>query len=267
MKLIKKIVLLALSVSIISCNNDDDLSVNDQINSFIYNAMDVYYLYKDDQPLFNQSFFSINEGSPEAFFEKLTVAEDRFSFIFYDYEILEAYFAGESTSSGISYNLHQKNGVYYAAVTKVAVEGDAFNQGVKRGDFITAVDGAPLTENNQYSLSSSISYTLELSNYDSTTDTFTPFNEVTVSEAVLSENPIVEYTIIEEEGTKIGYIMYDRFLRGSQIALNEVFGILQSEGVDELVLDLRYNGGGSVATAIALSSICLLYTSPSPRDA
>jgi carboxyl-terminal processing protease len=63
--------------------------------------------------------------------------------------------------------------------------------------------------------------------------------------------------MIERNGINIGYLMYNGF-RSSNASLSElnaVFGRFSSQGVNELVLDLRYNGGGSVDTAIWLSSM------------
>ena len=62
---------------------------------------------------------------------------------------------------------------------------------------------------------------------------------------------------MEIEGRKIGYLMYLGFYGTDEYnaELNNAFGNLKSQGVTDLVLDLRYNGGGSVATAIDLSSM------------
>jgi C-terminal processing protease CtpA/Prc len=51
--------------------------------------------------------------------------------------------------------------------------------------------------------------------------------------------------------------MYNGFIgsANNDVALNNVFGEFKSEGVNELVLDLRYNPGGSVRSAIWLASM------------
>ena len=51
--------------------------------------------------------------------------------------------------------------------------------------------------------------------------------------------------------------MYNGFIGSAtnDLALNTVFGEFKSEGVNELVLDLRYNPGGSVRSAIWLASM------------
>jgi len=46
--------------------------------------------------------------------------------------------------------------------------------------------------------------------------------------------------------------MYNQFIGGSEIELNTIFANFQAEGIDDLILDLRYNGGGRVSTAVDL---------------
>jgi C-terminal processing protease CtpA/Prc len=49
--------------------------------------------------------------------------------------------------------------------------------------------------------------------------------------------------------------MYNRFLNDYDATLNQVFANFVAEGIEELVLDLRYNPGGSVTSAINLGSM------------
>jgi len=49
--------------------------------------------------------------------------------------------------------------------------------------------------------------------------------------------------------------LYNAFQANSHQNLNDVFGNFTNEGIDELVLDLRYNGGGAVITSALLASM------------
>jgi C-terminal processing protease CtpA/Prc len=53
----------------------------------------------------------------------------------------------------------------------------------------------------------------------------------------------------------VGYLFYTGFTNSFDAVLNETFGMLQAEGVSHLVVDLRYNPGGSVETAVDLGSM------------
>jgi carboxyl-terminal processing protease len=68
--------------------------------------------------------------------------------------------------------------------------------------------------------------------------------------------PTVSLTrVIEDDGRKIGYLFFRNFVRPSEAALNDAFAALRTAGATELVLDLRYNGGGLVDIAVHLASL------------
>jgi len=93
-----------------------------------------------------------------------------------------------------------------------------------------------------------------MANYDG--GAFTP-NEKNIAliKTVLDENPILINTVINSGGHKIGYLLYNGFYSNYDSQLNNSFGVLKSQGITDLVLDLRYNAGGSVQTATRLASM------------
>ncbi len=68
--------------------------------------------------------------------------------------------------------------------------------------------------------------------------------------------PTVSLTrLYEVDGRKVGYIVFRNFVEPSFAALDEAFTQLRAAGATELVLDLRYNGGGLVSVAQHLASL------------
>ena len=61
--------------------------------------------------------------------------------------------------------------------------------------------------------------------------------------------------MINLENKKVGYFVYTGFKYPFHQQLNDVFAEFKAEGINELVLDLRYNGGGSVITSALLASM------------
>lgn len=57
------------------------------------------------------------------------------------------------------------------------------------------------------------------------------------------------------DGRRVGYVHFRNFVRPSTQALNDAFGELRAVGVSELILDLRYNGGGLVDVAQHLGGL------------
>jgi C-terminal processing protease CtpA/Prc len=68
-------------------------------------------------------------------------------------------------------------------------------------------------------------------------------------------NPIQVDKVLETSVGKVGYLMYNQFVIGKNSELNQVFGDFKNQGVNELIVDLRYNGGGSVRMCIELASM------------
>jgi len=58
--------------------------------------------------------------------------------------------------------------------------------------------------------------------------------------------------IILQDSKKVGYLRYDSFTESSVAEFENIFTTFKTESIDELVIDLRYNGGGSVAVTSAL---------------
>jgi C-terminal processing protease CtpA/Prc len=71
----------------------------------------------------------------------------------------------------------------------------------------------------------------------------------------MQENPIQLDTVLNVNNLKVGYLVYNGFNADFDIQLNDVFKRFKDAGIDKLVLDLRYNGGGSVQTAKYLASM------------
>jgi C-terminal processing protease CtpA/Prc len=68
--------------------------------------------------------------------------------------------------------------------------------------------------------------------------------------------PTVSQTaIFDVNGLPVGYIHFRNFVEPSIAALNNAFAEFRRQGVVDLILDLRYNGGGLVSVAQHLASL------------
>ena len=240
-----------------------------EIQNFVWKGMNQYYLWQSDVPnladdkFSNQtdldSFLKAN-GTPENLFDNLLAPKsiDRFSWIVDDYVALEQSFQGTTKNDGVDFGLSYKPGStteIFGYVRYIIPGSDASTKAIKRGDMFTGVNGTQLTASNYQSLLlNAESYTLNLADYNGTT-IVSNGKSVALTKTTLNENPILINKVIETGGKKIGYLMYNGFFANYDTQLNEAFGSLKSQGITDLVLDLRYNGGGSVQTATRLASM------------
>jgi C-terminal processing protease CtpA/Prc len=97
---------------------------------------------------------------------------------------------------------------------------------------------------------------------DSEDDTISNSSEtITLSKSVYYENPIYKTEVFNLDNENVAYLMYNGFIADYESQLNIAFGNLQSQNIQHLVLDLRYNPGGSVKTAATLGSMITGMTS------
>ncbi len=258
---------------------DDAISVPPElkVQSFIWKGLNLYYLWKSDVPDLADSKFKYQpqlndylytKGTAEELFQDLLYkpvskfpspgeAVDRFSILVKDYSYLENLFKGVATSNGMEYGLKFKTGSetdIFGYVQYILPNSDAAGKNIKRGDIFYAVNGIPLTTDNYRSLLQNQNYTLNLADYNN--GNITPNGiSVELNKSQLSENPILVNKIMEIGNHKVAYLSYNSFLSNYDNELNAAFGKFKAEGATDLVLDLRYNSGGAVQTAVYLASM------------
>ena len=130
-------------------------------------------------------------------------------------------------------------------VQYILPNSDASGKDIRRGDLFTQVNGTQLTIDNyrDFLFSDLDTYTLGL--VDVENGALVPNGRsVELTKFEYNENPLFIRKTFEEGGKRIGYLMYNRFSGSYDEEMNAAFGAFQSEGVTDLVLDLRYNPGG-----------------------
>ncbi|MEZ7499934.1 S41 family peptidase [Flavobacterium sp. Arc3] len=264
------LLLLLVVFSFQSCQDNDDTAapINLEVQDFIWKGLNQYYLWQPDVPnLSDDRFASQNElntflqtySTPEQLFDALRVDKsiDRFSWIVDDYLELEGALQGITKNNGVEFGLVYKPGSstdIFGYVRYIIPGSDAATKDIKRGAIFYGINGTQLTISNYQSLLANDTFTLNLADYNS--GAITPNNKtVSLTKTVVSENPILINKVIVNGAHTIGYLMYNGFYADYDTKLNEAFATLKSQGVTDLVLDLRYNGGGSVQTAARLASM------------
>jgi C-terminal processing protease CtpA/Prc len=265
--------MFVLLITSIKCSDNDLEEIKGstlEINNFIWKGLNLYYLWQGnvtnlaDTRFKNQTEYNNflkDYPDSEFFFESLIYDRantDKWSWIVDDYIALEQSFQGITKNNGVEFGLvGMSNGVdVFGYVRYIIPSSDASTKNIKRGDIFWGVNGTQLTRSNYSNLlfGSAETYSLNLGTLSGgvlTQGTTT----VSLTKTVLQENPVFITKSFDTGGKKIGYLMYNAFIRTYDKELNTAILQLKTQGVNELILDLRYNSGGSVSTAIYLSSM------------
>lgn len=272
------LLLCMLAFSLQSCEDQDDVMSPShlQVNDFVWRGLNEVYLWQADVPNLADDRFATKADlenylagypRPEDLFQDLLNkpiskypngnAIDRFSWIVDDYTVLEQELNGISKNNGLDFKLTriaQGSNDLVGYVRYVIPNSNASTKDIKRGDLFTSINGTKLTISNYQSLLNTDNYTLDLADFNGTAFVLNG-KTVSLSKTTLEENPILINKVIESGEHKIGYLMYNGFYAGYDARLNQAFGDLKGKGITDLVLDLRYNGGGSVRSSTRLASM------------
>lgn len=239
------------------------------VNKFVYNGLKDYYLWSDQIPNLAATKYTNKDdlnaflntySDPNVLFTSLLYQYktiDKWSFIVDDSKIIDNWIQGISETMGFDFMLARVGtaGDVFGFVRYIYKGSPAEKAGIKRGDLFMKVDGTQLTvDNYQTLLFTKTTYTLSMATISGNTISLNG-KTVPMTAIQMQENPIQLDTVMQVGTNKVGYLVYNGFNSDFDIQLNEVFKKFKDAGIDQLVLDLRYNGGGSVQTAIYLASM------------
>ncbi len=235
------------------------------------------YLFRSDLTDFDpspynkvQATFAAHSEKMEEYFQELKTKEltasnnpkDRFHFTYPTAEYLVLTLNIAQPSYGISWvNLggtEVRDGRTYVKIPRdyrvrfvlpdsPAAEVIAGSPKVKRGDKLLKVNGVDfLRSNNTSALNlafgapTGTSTTFVLSDVDSGQE-----KTVVIKPKEITQKPVNKATILEVGEEKVGYVHYTTFFtKDSDSTIHNAIKDFKSKGVTDLVLDLRYNGGG-----------------------
>lgn len=238
--------------------DENPILANSPVNTWIYDSMKSYYYWEKEMVDQSETDLSIE---PDAYFNSLLFEKgetDRFSVIYENADELTNSLNGLNSIFGFSYK------PFYADVARtkitLAITNSLKNSAaerleIKRGDFITKVNGETLTVDNYNTVLKDVeTVTLTMGVYVGQ-EVVDSKKTVEITKELTQTKAVQHYEIINLSGKKIGYFAYNQFLTSSDKDVNQAFGEFKSQGIDELVVDFRYNPGGYISSGEILSSL------------
>jgi C-terminal processing protease CtpA/Prc len=262
--------LVCISIFFAGCKKDEvklsaTQELNTKVNAWIYQNMTDLYYWNTTLPALKST-----SASPSDYFKTLINKDDRFSAIFASYtDILNELNGVSSAEIGFNFQLYREsasNNNVLGIVLYIKPGTPAHSLGIKRGDIFRKINGTQMTMSNystviNYLLDSSASSSITFSTYQN--GTFTDNTAMTVNKAAnYQEDPVFMDSVYTVQNKKVGYLVYNFFTNDGgdntmkyDLQLNTIIGNFKSQNISELIVDLRYNHGGMMTSAVNLASM------------
>lgn len=258
----KKLIFILLLTVLVSssCKKDvppDEVTpptTDELARDFLYAKMNLYYLWYDLMPVVVKE----NYQNPYELLNAMAYKTlDRWSFV-QTYEQYQAQSQGAFVGHGISMGLDQANQVRIAQIYK---NSPLYAKGVRRGWIVKKLNGTDLApiflarDGDAYSQ-------LIGAAQAGITNTFlfqTPASRdstISSTKASFTLNTVMLSDTLHLKSGITGHLVFDQFITPSNQELENAFAFFSQSGIKDLIVDLRYNGGGDLTVLANMASYC-----------
>lgn len=253
-------------VGFTSCKKNTD-EVNQIMSSATPDLRDSVYAYSQDIYLWSDNlpsaavFKPLSYPSADSVMKKVRTYspfvngkyQDRWSFVI-DKKTWDNVVSGNSSNTGAEYGFVADADL---RVKLVYSQSSAGTQGIKRGWKVLKFNGVDATYANINQLNTELnkaSQSVLFQKPDGSQQT------INLTSAAYKSDYVMNAKVMTVNGNNVGYFVFDSFLgsnngQDTKNELDKVFADFKSKNVTELVLDLRYNGGGYGTVSSYLGSL------------
>jgi len=177
--------------------------------------------------------------------------------------------SGQSIGYGAEFILLDGDGLVprHNAVAYVEPGTPAANAGVQRGMEILTINGVDFVNDNTQA---GVNVIAEAFQPSAVNETFTfvfglpgggTSAQIQLTSANITHKPVLVTDTIDQAGKKVGYLLFNDHIATSEAQLIDAVTALKADGIQDLVLDIRYNGGGFLDIA---NELAFMIAGPTP---
>ncbi len=242
-----------------SVNSPEECSLEGK-KKYVHNVMHDTYLWADETPFLDYSdanYSSVEQLLSDLRYRKDGELVDKWSYISTIKEYKD--FFEEGVYIGYGFRMHHDSELNSTKVAFVYPQSPADRVGLKRSDEILKIGDMNISEflhpkdenvSNPFG-EQEVGVVTQL-RVKSVDGFIRDFN---MTKAKVDTITVLHKSVVVRNGVKIGYLVFQSFIAPSREELDLAFEYFKRERIEELVLDLRYNGGGRVDIANHLASL------------
>jgi hypothetical protein len=184
--------------------------------------------------------------------------KDKFHFTYPTDDWIALSQSGESAGYGLVWALLSTVPPREAVIAYTDPGTPATDAGLMRGDRVLAIDGVDIDDNTDEGVNTLNAGLYPADAGESHTFTIQPIGggasrEVTLQSAIITSTPVQNVHVINSGGDSVGYLLFNDHIATAESQLVDAVEQLAAANIDDLVVDIRYNGGGYLAIASELA--------------
>ncbi len=227
-----------------SCDKDTPDAPEQTANQYIYEVFKEWYLWNNEIPDIDPDGISTTQALIDSIINPL----DRWSYSMQATKLYDLLQKGVYEGFGAGFIIDYDN---FIKISYVFDDSPFAKAGVKRTWKVLSING--------YTIDNLDSINSALSNESNCEFVFLdPENKTvlkTISKSSVKINSVMYSGVYTSGVYKVGYFVFDRFYETSTDELKAVVEKFKSEKITDLIIDLRYNGGGLNSVAYNLFSM------------
>ena len=245
MKKLKFSIVIVSLLFIWGCKKDNTISPVQTIDPKVQFTADTFndmYLWYESIPAVDLTTFT----TPAQYIDKIRYIKDRWSFTMSYTDMMNLLQNGETTGWGLGLGFDDQKALRVFYVYDNSAMGKA---GVRRGWQIKSINGKVVSSMTDTEINTAIANATASFGFIKNDGSETT---IQMSKGAIVINSVLYSTVFNRGSKKIGYFVFSDFLGSSVKELNATFNSFVSQGVTDIILDMRYNGGGTLDCADSL---------------
>jgi len=228
-------------------------TVDEQARDYLYDAMNQVYLWYNLMPVVVKT----NYPDPYKLLDAMEYKTlDRWSFV-ETYDEFQAQNQGSFVGHGISLGLDSVSNT--VRIAQIYQKSPLYSKGVRRGWIVNKINGTDLL--SIFKSKDGVAYNQLIGpSQAGITNTFrfqTPDGKDSTISTTKSEftlNTVIIADTLHLKSGITGHLVFDQFIPPSNHELDSAFAFFKQNNIKDLIVDLRYNGGGDLNVLTNMAS-------------